>query len=229
MKKIGTWSPIQTNYKGISAFVLLFLISNALTYRLGVGNNSSPDNKNPKNVNGELYLLDKAKSYVYDIKGFEKKVKDVSSRLSIPAEWLMAVMYAESRFDASAQNHKGSGAVGLIQFMPATLRDMNVTTKQLQNMNHTEQLDFTYQYLQKVQSDRRPFKSLTDVYLGVLYPDALGEDPCYTLYSQPEINYQQNSGLDEDKDGKVTVSDIDRFLRRIYPTAYNTAKNESWW
>lgn len=137
MKTIGTWKPIQTNYKGISVFALLFLISNALTYRLGVGN-TPPPNKVQNNTNGELYLLDKAKSYVYDIDGFEKKVKDVSSRLSIPAEWLMAVMYAESRFDASAQNHKGSGAVGLIQFMPATLRDMNVTTKQLQNMNHTE-------------------------------------------------------------------------------------------
>ena len=88
-------------------------------------------------------------------------------RLSIPAE---------SRFDASAQNHKGSGAVGLIQFMPTTLREMNLT-----------------------------------------------------LYSRPEINYQQNNGLDEDKGGKVTVSDVDRFLLRIYPTAYNTSKTQNWW
>ena len=29
-----------------------------------------------------------------------------------------------------------------------------------------------------------------------------------------------NSGLDEDKDGRVTVQDIDKFVKRIYPTAY---------
>jgi hypothetical protein len=229
MKTIGTFKPTQINYKGISIVVLLFLFSNALTYRLGVGINEELNNRAQKSPNNQLYLLDKAQAYVYDVKGFEKKVKEVSNRLSIPAEWLMAVIYAESRFDASAQNHKGSGAVGLIQFMPATLREMNLTTQHLQNMNHTEQLDFTYQYLNKVQHDRQAFKSLTDVYLGILYPDAIGEDPCYTLYSRPEINYQQNSGLDEDKDGKVTVSDIDRFLRRIYPTAYNISKTQSWW
>lgn len=226
MKTLSVPKPIQTNYKAISVIVLLLVFSNALTYRLGIGGASRTTA-----VNGseQLYLLDKARTYMYDTETFAQKVQSVARNLSIPAEWLMAVMYAESRFNASAQNHKGSGAVGLIQFMPATLADLHISSQQLQNMNPTEQLVFVERYLQQVQQARGTYQSLTDLYLGILYPDALGEEPCYTLYAQPQVNYTQNSGLDEDKDGKVTVSDVDRFLRRIYPTAYHTTKQSDGW
>ena len=50
---------------------------------------------------------------------FCKKVLDVSDRLGINPDWLMAVMYKESGLNAAAYNAHG-GAVGLIQFMPAT-------------------------------------------------------------------------------------------------------------
>ena len=177
-----------------------------------------------------LYLLDKATVYVHDLSGFKDKVLLVSRQLAIAPEWLMAVMYAESRFDASARNHKGSSALGLIQFMPATLKALQTTPQKLQNMNHIEQLDLVHRYLQEVRSVRGEFQNITDLYLGVVYPDAIGEDFCYTLYAKPDENYAMNAGLDENKDGRVTVQDIDHFLRRIYPTAYQASKpTQHWW
>jgi hypothetical protein len=35
-----------------------------------------------------------------------------------------------------------------------------------------------------------------------------------------------NSGLDQNDDKRVTVQDIDRFLKKIYPTAYMISKED---
>ncbi|MEO1448552.1 MAG: hypothetical protein AAFV07_03440, partial [Bacteroidota bacterium] len=53
---------------------------------------------------------------------------------------------------------------------------------------------------------------------------ALNQDYCYTLYASPAQAYKQNSGLDENKDGRVTVSDIDRRMQRLYAPAYMAPK-----
>ena len=223
MKLIHHFQPLRFDYKGLSLFALVIIASNLLTYKFGLRNTETITVESASTTD-QLYLLDKARPFVYDLPAFEEKVRQVSRELNIAPEWLMAVIYAELRFDASISNHKGSGALGLIQFMPTTLKSMDVTPAQLQNLNHTEQLDFTQRYLQNIMDHTRPFESLTDLYLAILYPKALGEDYCYTLYAQPTENYKQNSGLDEDKDGRVTVQDVDRRLKRIYPTAYVTPK-----
>ena len=71
------------------------------------------------------------------------------------------------------------------------------------------------------------YNNITSLYLAILYPDALDAEPCYALYSKPSIQYKMNAGLDEDKDGKVTVQDIDKRLKRMYPTACKaTIKDE---
>ncbi|MEM6631247.1 MAG: transglycosylase SLT domain-containing protein [Bacteroidota bacterium] len=168
----------------------------------------------------QLYLLDKAQIHVPDATQFADKVRDVSGMLGVAPEWLMAVMYLESKFDASVYNYKGSGAVGLIQFMPSTALDMNITSYRLSQMNHLQQLEYVYMYLDKVKQRNGAFKSLTDLYLGILYPKARGQESCYTLFSRPSKAYRQNSGLDENRDGRVTVGDIDRRLQRLFPTAH---------
>lgn len=174
----------------------------------------------PIAASSNLYLLDKAIAYVDDVSLFEKKVREISEMLGIAPEWLMAVMYSESKFDASVLNARGSGATGLIQFMPFTAKDLNVSVERLKNMKPVQQLEYVYLYLQRVQTKYGSFQSLTDLYLAVLFPKALNQDYCFALYANPSKSYRQNSGLDENKDGVVTVSDIDKRMKRIYPSAY---------
>lgn len=172
-----------------------------------------------------LYLLDYAGVHINNVDAFEGKVRQVGQKLGVPPEWLMAVMYSESRFKASAENYKGSGAVGLIQFMPATARDFGTSTEELSKLDPVEQLEYVYQYLNSKRERYGEFNSLTDLYLAILYPKAMSGDFCYTLYAEPSQAYTQNAGLDQDKDKKVTVRDIDRYLKRIFPTAYLRMKN----
>jgi len=167
-----------------------------------------------------LYLMDKATPLLQDPPAFRQRVREVADQLEIPVEWLMAVMYAESRFDPSVVNRRGSTATGLIQFMPGTAAELGVTTSMLGKMSATEQLTYVYAYLDQVRERYGPYQSLTDLYLGILYPKARNQDYCFTLYAKPSVAYNRNSGLDRDKDGRVSVSDVDRYLREKYPTAF---------
>lgn len=203
--------------------VVLVIISNLVTQ--GVMNSETkwmkwlrhdPD----ESVAGTLYLLEEAARFVRDPEAFSTDVNFVSQRLDINPAWLMAVMYAESGFDAAVENKRGSGAVGLIQFMPSTARELGVSAEVIRSMDHSRQLDFVYRYLDQVRRRHGQFRSLTDLYLGILYPKAMGQDPCYVLYSQGSVSYAQNAGLDENKDGRVTVSDIERRMYRKFPEAY---------
>ncbi len=213
--------------------VMLLFVTNLSTYLFSGPNKSAPykpsaynsayDIERPPKTQEGLYLIHEAEKFVYDLNGFERKVRSVSKDLDVPPEWLMAVMHSESRFDASVKNLKGSGATGLIQFMPTTAKDMEISIEKIRNMNHVEQLDFVRDYLAgKKRYHDVDFTDLTQLYLAILYPRALGEGPCYTLYATPSVAYKQNSGLDENKDGRVTVQDIDARMLRMYPTAYRT-------
>ena len=198
--------------------------SNFLTHSLWNPGDANSAVIQKVNAKPELYLIDKASMKISDMEGFEKKVKEISRMLAVPPEWMMAVMYAESRFDPGVLNHKGSGATGLIQFMPGTALELNVSVERLKRMSAVQQLEYVYLYMQNVRERYGEYQSLADFYLAILYPKARGQDFCYTLYANPSQSYKQNSGLDEDKDGRVTVSDIDKHMKRLYPTAYMAQK-----
>lgn len=202
--------------------VILALIggSNVLTHQLfnpGLGVASLSEAFAPSEP---LYLMDQAQSVGVDRAEFEQKLRSVSQRLGIFPEWLAAVIYAESRFDPAAINHRGSGATGLIQFMPSTAADLGISTERLRRLSATHQLDYVEKYLAQVRDRYGPYHSLTDLYLAILYPKARQQDYCYTLYARPSQAYQRNTGLDTDKDGRVSVSDVDRYLKQMFPTAY---------
>ncbi|MEL6131800.1 MAG: transglycosylase SLT domain-containing protein [Bacteroidota bacterium] len=169
-----------------------------------------------------LYLDEKAGQVIFDMDGFREKVRETARKLGIPSAWLMAVIDQESQFQSSVANFKGSGAVGLIQFMPGTAAELGTSSQHLQMMDAPSQMEYVYKYLAQVRNRYGDYESLTDLYLGILYPKARKQDPCYTLFSSPSTSYRQNSGLDHDRDRRVTISDIDRRLRDRYPEAYIT-------
>mgnify|MGYP006268721879 CR=1 FL=1 len=216
-------------FKWFTLVIATIVVTNLITHFVfnpGLFASSTPSVEQPlAAAPGEtLFLMDKAKLHVVDGLGFEAKVREIADMLDVPPEWLMAVMYSESKFDAAVENYRGSGATGLIQFMPATAAEMNVSLERLKRMSHVQQLEYVYLYLQTVRERYGEYNSLTDLYLAILYPKALGQDFCYTLYAHPTKAYRQNSGLDENKDRHVTVSDIDRRMKRLFPTAYMAAK-----
>ena len=130
--------------------------------------------------------------------------------LFIDPDWLLAVMYKESRIDHRAVNTH-SGATGLIQFMPATAAALGTTTAALKAMSNVQQLEYVYKYL-------KPYKgkmnSYTDTYLAVFFPAALGKGSAYVLATAnlPAGTVASwNPGVDLNNDNKITVAEFEKY------------------
>ena len=133
---------------------------------------------------------------------FKSKVIQICGELGCDPSNLMSAMAFETgeSFSPSIRN-KQSGATGLIQFMPSTAIGLGTTTDKLAAMSAVNQLDFVRKYL-------KPFKNkmntVSDVYMTILFPVAVGKPEAFVLFKKPSKQYNQNSGLDANKDGQVT-------------------------
>jgi hypothetical protein len=133
---------------------------------------------------------------------------------------LLAVMMMESGIDPSKTNPR-SGATGLIQFTTVALPSIgNPTLAQLRAMTRTQQMHYVDLYFSKSTPGLANMSSTTlnDIYMAVFAPfRGFGKPDSTILYSDredwlarfPERNrtferraYEQNSVLDQSKDGK---------------------------
>lgn len=104
---------------------------------------------------------------------FVRKVRQVSRRLGIKPNWLMAVMRSESGLNHRAVNPE-SGNVGLIQFGRSTAWALGTTLEELLRMSAVRQLDYVEKYYQEVKG-RIKTPGLLYVYaFGPAYFDAPG-------------------------------------------------------
>ncbi len=119
---------------------------------------------------------------------FKARVTSISLELQVAVDFLMAAIAFESAgtFSASVPNAAGSGAVGLIQFMPATARGLGTTTAALAAMSATQQLDYVRLYFLPY-SGR--LHTLEDVYMAILYPAAIGKGASHVLFSSGTTAY----------------------------------------
>lgn len=122
------------------------------------------------------------------------------------ANALMSCIAFESgeTFSPSVKNAAGSGATGLIQFMPSTARGLGTTTESLAAMSAVEQLQYVRDYF-------RPYahriSTINDMYMAILLPKYVGASQDSILFNSGTVAYRQNSGLDLNTDGKVTKAE----------------------
>ena len=150
---------------------------------------------------------------------FGEKVVEISEHLGIEPDWLMTCIAFESAgtFRADVKNMAGSGATGLIQFMPSTAKSMGTSVEELAAMTELEQLDYVYAYFMPYEGR---LGSLADVYMAILWPRAIGESEDYVLWdrSYRPTTYRQNSGLDTNQNGKVTKAEASTRLEELLET-----------
>lgn len=158
------------------------------------------------------------------------------------ADDLMSCIAWESAetFSAGIVNKAGSGATGLIQFMPGTAIVYFYTADQIKNMNDDQrkaagrdacarlakmtdedQINYVYKYFQPYKGR---LKNLGDLYMAILWPAGVGKDDSYVLWNQatkPET-YRQNAGLDINKDGVITRAEClvkinEKLVKGLHP------------
>ena len=133
---------------------------------------------------------------------FKNKVIDICGRLGCdPSHLTSSMAFETGETFAPDKVNRVSGATGLIQFMPSTARGLGTTTAALAAMTALDQLDVVERYFQ-------PFKgkmsTISDVYMAILFPAAIGKPEAAVLFKKPSIAYEENKGLDVNNDGQVT-------------------------
>jgi hypothetical protein len=156
---------------------------------------------------------------------FTEGVTRLAKKYKMPEDYLYAVMGFETggTFSPSIRNAAGSGATGLIQFMPSTAKGLGTTTDELAKMTRAEQLEYVDKYFS---NKNITGGSLSDLYMSVLFPAAVGKSDDFVLfgsgatisgYGAGSRAYEQNKGLDLNKDGSVTKSEASSKVGKYLP------------
>ena len=138
---------------------------------------------------------------------FNDKVRDIAGRLGCDPSYLTAAMAFETAetFSPAIRNGAGSGATGLIQFMPTTAKRLGTSTAALAEMTALDQLDYVEAYFRTATA--RPLKTLSDIYMAILWPAAVGRPESHVLFRKPSRAYAQNRGFDVNRDGLITKAE----------------------
>jgi hypothetical protein len=145
--------------------------------------------------------------------------------LNIDPDWLFTVISFETggSFSPTVRNAAGSGAFGLIQFMPSTAQALLKTSTRDEAVQKGLAMSFSEQLNKMVVPYLKgaPLKSLEDVYLKIFYPAAMNKPNDYVVgrFSDGGFSakvYTQNKGFDREQKGYITRADITRKIRSIY-------------
>ena len=198
----GQTNPNQLQYNNVP------LDNNLYLGGQGTYNNHNPVQSVYASINKHDYAWDVRDnfgySYLAENADFRVKLHQTAQRLGIPTQWLADIMAYESGFEARIRNRGGSGATGLIQFMPSTaawllsgLRGYEIgedtAIQMIQNMSGVEQLDLVYTYLEPMKdSFHSPYHVLMSIWGGAGNLDRLTRDPESVRYlSDGDITFEE--------------------------------------
>jgi hypothetical protein len=174
----------------------------------------------PRNVAGTLYFGKRVPPE------FRMKVKAICAELDINPDDLMVCMAHETdyTFKASMRAYNNKYAVGLVQFTPISVKDLNkheedperkkkpLTLDELAAMSELTQLDWVQKYFRIRINTFGPLKTLEDLYASILCPAAVHQPDSFKCYFAGTSEYVKNSGLDKGPDGKpkgyITKADM---------------------
>lgn len=141
---------------------------------------------------------------------FRSYVRAMSARIGVNPDWIMACMAFETgrTFDPKIRNAAGSGAIGLIQFMPSTAAALGTSVEALAAMSAVQQLVVVESYFRP---NKNRLRSLGDVYMAILWPGGIGKADEFPLFREKDPKrpklYIQNRGLDWNADGVITKAE----------------------
>jgi hypothetical protein len=159
--------------------------------------------------------------------GFVKKVNEISSKLDINPNWLMAIMYFESGRTFSPSKPNNIACYGLIQFCPdkkgvsyKTINGKKYQLSDIAKMDYSTQLDLVYEYYKAYTGK---LKSYTDTYFVTFFPLAVGKPDDWIIQggglTAGQI-YNSNPAFRNVKDGKLRVWEVKKTILKQLPSEW---------
>lgn len=112
-------------------------------------------------------------------------IEQVCKRLNMNPFHLANIINFESAgsFSPSQRNLAGGSAVGLIQFITKTAKDLGTTTSELASMTGPEQMKYVEKYFAKVKKQTgADLQKAEDIAMSVFFPLAVGKGPDYNIF-----------------------------------------------
>ena len=157
--------------------------------------------------------------------GFPDALHAAAQALGAPDSWLLLVFYLESRLDPTA-HRPGSNFYGLSQLNASDVTKYSggLSPQAYLALPASGQVPIIAAWYR----DALAGKSLPSpgaFYSVNLAPANVGDGSAGTvLYKSPSAAYQGNAGLDVNKDGAITIGDLDAFMFKLAKEpAYQTA------
>jgi hypothetical protein len=155
--------------------------------------------------------------------GFVKKVSEISGKIGINPNWLMAIMYFESGRTFKPTTGNNIGCYGLIQFCPdkgknyKTVNGKRYPMSDIAKMDYSTQLDLVYEYYKAYTGK---LKSYTDTYFVTFFPLAVGKPDDWIIQggglTAGQI-YNANPAFRSVKDGKLRVWEVKKTILKELP------------
>lgn len=162
---------------------------------------------------------------------FGEKVILICNEMNINPNWLMGLMYFETARTFSPSIENSIGCVGLIQFCSSARTDLNVSKASLKAMTNVRQLDYVKLYFTHASWKRNlltKVNNLTDLYLIIFYPIAVGKSDNYVLGSHngTYTTVYNNNPFFHDGTGQIKVKNVKNALLNWFNRyGYNTGAN----
>lgn len=149
---------------------------------------------------------------------FVARVRKMAQDLAMPrdgAGWFMGGMAFESggTFSPTIKNAAGAPYYGIIQFGEAAATDAGTTLNALLKMTAEQQLEYVYNFFKPY---RGKLNNISDFYMRILWPKAVGQPEGYNLWNAGTKAYLQNKGLDINGDGIITKAEAGKKVRDKY-------------
>lgn len=151
---------------------------------------------------------------------FERMFPTCCDRIGCKPIDLLGVMMSESGVAPAARNPNG-GAVGLIQFMPATLLGLGWKRgpQAFACLSASDQLPWVAAYFTPWKKDGAPFDSAARVYQAVFLPGTLKrakelDDVLAAKRGTLGWAYEANAVFDANGDGRITLGELGEAVRR---------------
>jgi hypothetical protein len=156
---------------------------------------------------------------------FEAVVRKICKQVGIKnPNWLMICMYAESAMKLVTN---AIGAYGFIQITKSTaINDLKISPESLKKLSWQGYMEQVEKYLQNRIKEKKGVvpNSAYELYSLIHYPVSYQKPDTYILYSKGSDAYTGNKNLDYNKDGKVTMLEIKKFLDSKCPAFYDKAQ-----
>lgn len=158
--------------------------------------------------------------------GFVKKVIDISNKLVINPNWLMAIMYFESGRTFKPSIGNNIGCYGLIQFCPdrgknyKTVNGKQYPMSDIAKMDYSTQLDLVYEYYKPYAGK---LKSYTDTYFVTFFPLAIGKPDDWVIQGgglSAYSIYKANPSFQHNKDGQIQVWEVKKTILQNLPSEW---------